>query len=248
MQELIKTYTQTLVTLPLIEFLKTIIQKGANPHSKVDKIEFYRELDEHKRTIVLVGEAREGIMAGHGPDEEMQIDTNQSRKPNEVKTRKEVLAEQRVEKKNGKKQTKAEKADKRIHKQLKELYAKKGHQAVFQRKNGKLVEIEYNKEFGMQNSVHLVMRHCSRTFFNFVVEDLKTPVDEVDYLGRNPFMLNVISNPSALLVTESVQRLLDLKVKFDLSDSKGRTPFLIYYEHSNFVMSNKLLNQGAKIN
>jgi len=41
--------------------LRIIIQKGADPHAKVDKIEFYRELDEHKRTLVLVGEAREGI-------------------------------------------------------------------------------------------------------------------------------------------------------------------------------------------
>lgn len=39
-----------------------------------------------------------------------------------------------------------------------------------------------------------------------------------------------------------------MNVKFDLSDSKGRTPFLIYYEHNNFVLANKLLDQGANIN
>ena len=71
MQELIKTYLKSLVTVPFIEFLRTLIIKGADPHAKVDKIEFYRELDEHKRTLALVGEAREGIMAGHGPNEEM---------------------------------------------------------------------------------------------------------------------------------------------------------------------------------
>jgi len=42
------------------------------------------------------------------------------------------------------------------------------------------------------------MRHCSKTFFNFVVDELQTPVDEVDYQGRNPFMLNAISNPSKI--------------------------------------------------
>lgn len=134
MQQLIKSYIKSLITVPFIEFLKVLIEKGADPHAKVDKIEFYRELDEHKRTIALVGEAREGIQAGQGPNEEMQIDTTTQRKQNvEIRTRKEVLAEQRVEKKNGKKLTKAEKADKRISKGLKEFYAKKGHQAVFQR-------------------------------------------------------------------------------------------------------------------
>ena len=64
MQQLIKTYIKNLITVPLIAFLKTLIEKGADPHAKVDKIEFYRELDEHKRTIALVGEAREGILAG----------------------------------------------------------------------------------------------------------------------------------------------------------------------------------------
>jgi hypothetical protein len=58
---LIKSYIKSLVTVPFIELLKVLIEKGANPHAKVDKIEFYRELDEHKRTIALVGEAREGI-------------------------------------------------------------------------------------------------------------------------------------------------------------------------------------------
>jgi len=36
------------------------------------------------------------------------------------------------------------------------------------------------------------MRHCSITFFNFLVDELRTPVDEVDFMGRNPFMLNAI--------------------------------------------------------
>ena len=93
MQQLIKTYIKSLITVTFIDFLKVLIEKGADPHAKVDKIEFYRELDEHKRTIALVGEAREGILAGQGPNEEMQIDTTQRKNQAEIKTRKEVLAE-----------------------------------------------------------------------------------------------------------------------------------------------------------
>lgn len=53
-----KKYKKILITVPFIAFLKILIDKGADPHAKVDKIEFYRELDEHKKTIALVGEAR----------------------------------------------------------------------------------------------------------------------------------------------------------------------------------------------
>jgi len=42
-------------------------------------------------------------------------------------------------------------------------------------------------------------------------------------------------------MTESMQKLLDMNVRFDLSDSKGRTPFLIYYENRNKVLANKML-------
>ena len=73
MQQLIKEHIKTLITLPFIEFLKLIISKGADPLRKVDKTEFYRELDEHKKTLSLVSDAREGIAAVQnlGPNEEM---------------------------------------------------------------------------------------------------------------------------------------------------------------------------------
>ena len=72
---------KTLITEPFIALLKLIVNKGANPHTKVDKIEFYRDLDEHKRRLAMVGEAREGLSL---------VNT----KTETVKTRKEVLAEQ----------------------------------------------------------------------------------------------------------------------------------------------------------
>lgn len=72
---------KTLITEPFIALLKLIVNKGANPNTKVDKIEFYRDLDEHKRRLAMVGEAREGLSL---------VNT----KTETVKTRKEVLAEQ----------------------------------------------------------------------------------------------------------------------------------------------------------
>jgi len=38
-----------------------LVSKGANTNAKVDKIEFYRELDEHKRRVVMVGDARQAV-------------------------------------------------------------------------------------------------------------------------------------------------------------------------------------------
>jgi hypothetical protein len=66
---------------PLIEFLDMLVSRGANPHAKVDRLEFYRELDEHKRQVLTINELRSGISAIH-QDVSM-----------EAKTRTEVLIE-----------------------------------------------------------------------------------------------------------------------------------------------------------
>jgi len=39
------------------------VAKGANPHAKVDRLEFYRLLDEHKKHLTLVSEAKEAVDA-----------------------------------------------------------------------------------------------------------------------------------------------------------------------------------------
>lgn len=59
LQELMKTAVRDLFTLPFIAFLKQFVGKGADAHAKVDRLEFYRELDEHKRHMQVVGEGRE---------------------------------------------------------------------------------------------------------------------------------------------------------------------------------------------
>lgn len=44
-----------------------------------------------------------------------------------------------------------------------------------------------------------------------------------------------------------MENLLTRKVRFDLADQGGKTPFLVYYEHSNMALANRLLDQGADI-
>jgi hypothetical protein len=45
-----------------------------------------------------------------------------------------------------------------------------------------------------------------------------------------------------------MEKLLEKNVRFDLADLNGRTPFLTFYENSNFVLANRLLDKGANIN
>jgi hypothetical protein len=122
----------------------------------------------------------------------MQIDTTVQQKKGEVKTRTEVLAEQRIEKK-----TKKAGGKDKIPKLFKEFYAKKAHQANFMKKGGKMVEVEYSKVYGMQNAIHLIFRNPkSEALYEFLANELKIAVDEIDYMGRNPFMINVTEFPT----------------------------------------------------
>jgi hypothetical protein len=43
---LVNQILENLITKPLIELLKLLVNWGAEPHAKVAKTEFYRELDE----------------------------------------------------------------------------------------------------------------------------------------------------------------------------------------------------------
>lgn len=135
----------------------------------------------------------------------------------------------------------------KVDKALKEFYAKKGQTANFIKINGKDVELEYDKQHGLQNAVHLIMHYPSLTLFDFLVEELGVLCDETDLLGRNPFMLNVSLFPTRDKLFTSLEKLLDRGVRFDLADSNGRTPFLIFYEKSNMTSANRLLDKGANI-
>lgn len=50
-----------IVTNPLIELLRLMVSAGSDPLAKVDKLEFYRDLDQHKQKLFLVEETREGM-------------------------------------------------------------------------------------------------------------------------------------------------------------------------------------------
>ena len=41
-----------------MKFLQVLVEKGANPHATVEKLEFYRKLDVHKRHLTLIAETR----------------------------------------------------------------------------------------------------------------------------------------------------------------------------------------------
>lgn len=72
--------------------------------------------------------------------------------------------EQAIEAKS--KKHKKEKIDQR----WKEFYAKKEHTATFMKLNGKTIEVEYNKEYGLQNAVHLLFKHPVESLYTYLVD------------------------------------------------------------------------------
>jgi hypothetical protein len=144
------SYYDSLIVVPFIELLKSLVKIGADPKATVDKLEFYRELDKHKQHLMLVQDQREGlnvvqdaVMQG-----EVMIDTgaNESIQPVHVKNRNEVLAGQKFEKAHQKStKSKKEKGNEDPEKQkkkamqakVKEFYASKGVSPAFHKVNGK---------------------------------------------------------------------------------------------------------------
>ena len=47
-------YFHTLIAQEFVKFLQFMVEKGANPHATVDKLEFYRKLDDHKKHLILL--------------------------------------------------------------------------------------------------------------------------------------------------------------------------------------------------
>lgn len=82
-----------------------MVKAEADPCAKVEKLEFYRELDKHKQKLILIEETREGVNIIK--DSEMKdAEANKNDKvksttvastTNNVKSRKEVLAERTYE-------------------------------------------------------------------------------------------------------------------------------------------------------
>jgi len=105
MKDKAKKLLETLILKPFIELLRILVKAKADPSAKVDKLEFYRELDQHKQKLYLVEEAREGItiikdqeMKSTDQAEKAKANTGASTATN-VKSRREVLAERTYEQK-----------------------------------------------------------------------------------------------------------------------------------------------------
>lgn len=56
---LVEKFIDQLVTSPFIALLSQLVQWGARTSVCVDKLEFYRELDQHKRQVLGINEVRE---------------------------------------------------------------------------------------------------------------------------------------------------------------------------------------------
>lgn len=47
---------------------------------------------------------------------------------------------------------------------------------------------------------------------------------------------------------DAFDKLLDLEVRVDYPDNKGRTPFLNYYDQQNFDLAYQMADMGANVN
>jgi ankyrin repeat protein len=81
----------------------------------------------------------------------------------------------------------------------------------------------------------------------FFVDKQKIACDDIDFSGRNPFLINAKAKPTRPF-SSSMQYLLTRDVNYDSSDNQGSTPLLLYYAQKNFNNANNLLTRGANIN
>lgn len=81
------------------------------------------------------------------------------------------------------------------------------------------------------------MDNSTRIVFNYLVDDLKLPVDECAYNGTSPFYVRVKIRMNKVsydgLLGQCVERLLQLGVKVDNEDQQGQTPYLLLYSNTN---------------
>lgn len=183
----------------------------------------------------------------------------------QIKTREEVVAEQKYEKKLSKKERKARKhggkkdaanddpndPQAQIKKQLKEFYAKQSFTPKYEKKDGKTVEIEYNKDSGLQNAMHIIMKHPNLWIVQYFLNQLNLDFDSLDYKKRTPFSIGIDYQISrALTVMDStVSLLMERGVNIDSPDEAQQTPYLkLYNNRITLEVAEKLRDRGANIN
>jgi hypothetical protein len=116
-------------------------------------------------------------------------------------------------------------------------------------KNGKIVEIEYSKQYGPQNGIHLFFANLlSKNVYDFSANELKMAVDEIDYMGRNLIIISCTEFSARDTFFEAMEDLLAKRVNFDLANERGRTSFLVYYENKNSDLAHRLLDADASVN
>ena len=176
---------------------------------------------------------------------------------NPIKTRNEAVAEQRFERgfKKGKKNKKGKGKDegndqrKAVQARIKEFYAQQNFNPEYTKKGDKKVEVEYDKEYGMQNAIHLIMRHSHYDVYQWLV-DQQVSFDEMDYKNRNPFTIGVdnsmISRSDGKLSAE-MKNLIDCGADFDLADESAQTPYLKLYNARLLDAAEFLRAKGANI-
>jgi len=75
--------------------------------------------------------------------------------------------------------------------QLKEFYAKQGFTPKYEKKDGKKVEIEYNKEYGLMNAMHIIMKHPNLWVVQYFLNQLNLEFDALDNKKRSPFSIGI---------------------------------------------------------
>lgn len=99
------------------------------------------------------------------------------------------------------------------------------------------------------------MDQTTRVVFDYLVSELKLPVDEKSFNGTTPFYvvvknrINKITNDGVL--GECAERLLSLGAHIDNEDQQGQTPYLLLYSNSskNCQQAAEYLRQkGANVN
>ena len=261
--ELELNFNRKLISEPMLALIHFMAERGADVHAKVEKVEFYRKLDEHKKHLLVLHEQRGSVQAVQDTlmrDEQAQIiDTTSAGQNRAVKTRDEVLAEQRFErrnerknKKNKKKGAQADPNDPRVwaKKQLREFYSKQGHTPTYKTVDGKQVEVEYDKEHGLQGLLHLAMKAPRANWLMQALLDMGVERDGLDYQKRSPFFIGIDQHIAAGKdeLPKSLQKLMDEGVNIDCADQANQTPFLKLYNARLQNAAEQLRLKGANVN
>ena len=137
-----------------------------------------------------------------------------------------------------------------MHKKLKKFYAEKDFVPRFETINGKKVEQEYAKVFGLQNAIHILMRRPVKLLFNYLIKEKKLPIDEIDNEGLNPVYISIKAriDRGKDTLSEGTKELIKMGANFDLADRQGQTSFLHLYNKNYKDAALYLLDKGANIN